>query len=374
MPMNNFDLSAMLKRYRTDHGFSMREIAGKLHMSKSAYGRLEQGITEPSYDEIQRILTKLGLKSDGISQTKMSGRRISTITYVKRGLLYGSISTMEALNCIKDLAEAIQCRPLLEWAEKETDGYWRYPSQPSDYRLYEAGFDIEYEQDSGKFFMSIPPEFINSIEWLGIFNYPHPIDDIDEKWVNPRGKIIIIHERIQPSLELILQKVYGPGFKLLRVGGRLVPQSLRKILLAVQEIMLRFLLCIETEFGQNVSIDELSEHKYQLGMLFQKVLESVGNARHLDLPVKPKIEEELTLIKGDEDRFCDWLDQHEISLYEQDEFFVVRDALKLTPPPDGIVPPEMCAWAKKVSSSNWRFREDEGKLLKGLKIFYGVKV
>ena len=153
-----------------------------------------------------------------------------------------------------------------------------------------------------------------------------------------------------------------------------MPQSLRKILLAVQEIMLRFLLGIETEFGQNVSLDELSEHKYQLGMLFQKVLESVGHASHLDLPVKPKIEEELTLIKGDEDRFCDWLDQHEISFYEQDEFFVVRDALKLTPPLEGIVPPEMCAWAKKVSSSNWRFREDEGKLLKGLKIFYGVKV
>lgn len=143
--------------------------------------------------------------------------------------------------------------------------------------------------------------------------------------------------------------------------------------MTVQEIILHFLLCIETEFGQNASVDVLRAHKHQLGIMFRKILDNAETGDHLDLPMKPETQKEVIIVKGDEERFMDWLDQHDISLYEQDEFYVVLDELEKRPAPEGIVPPEMCAWAKKVTSSNAKFREDDEKLLNGLKVFYGVK-
>ena len=105
---------------------------------------------------------------------------------------------------------------------------------------------------------------------------------------------------------------------------------------------------------------------------FRNVLDTVGFAGHLDLPAKPQKQQEIEIVQGDEDSFVDWLDQHDISLYEMDEFYTIREAFEKQPPPEGIVPPEMYAWAKKVNSSNWQFRADEEKLIKGLERFYGV--
>ncbi len=64
--MEKFDLTAALKTYRTEHKLSIRQMASKLNMSKSAYDRLEKGWTKPTYDEVPRILSLLDLQIDSI--------------------------------------------------------------------------------------------------------------------------------------------------------------------------------------------------------------------------------------------------------------------------------------------------------------------
>lgn len=369
--MDNLDLPAILSTYREENGLSMRGMARILIMSKSAYERLEKGITKPSYEEIKRILKLLDINPDTFREIDTRGRPVGTISFLKRGLLYGSISTHDALNCLKDLAEAVTCKPVLEWLELETDGCEMDIHNVPLYRFCAEDYDIEYEQDGHLFFMFLPAEFILSFEERSYFIYDAPIDAPDKKWLKTGSILPLYEDRIQ-YLEQVLQKVYGSDFKLIRAAGRVSPQFKQKVLLTVQEIILQFLLCIETEFGQNASVDVLRAHKHQLGIMFRKILDSAETGDHLDLPMKPETQKEVIIVKGDEERFMDWLDQHDISLFEQDEFYVVLDELEKRPAPEGIVPPEMCAWAKKVTSSNAKFREHDEKLLNGLKVFYGV--
>ncbi|WP_276362778.1 helix-turn-helix transcriptional regulator [Daejeonella sp. H1SJ63] len=370
--MDTLDLAATLRTYREEKGLNMRDMAERLYMSKSAYDRLEKGSTKPSYEGIQRIFKLLHIQADTIREIDSKGRLPGTITYLKRHLLYGSISTDIALNCIKDLAEALKCRPLFEWVRLETNGYWTGKHPIPDYRMFKPSYDIEYEQDGMKYFMSLPTGFLDSPEESCCIHWELPINESDENWVSSRGKIIFLKENVKGILALKLKEVYGPDLHLIRAAGWVSAQYLQKVLLAVQEIMLRFLLYLETEFGPDADIDELSAHKYQIGIHFRNVLDTVGFAGHLDLPVKPEKQEEIEIIQGDEDRFMDWLTQHDISLYEMDEFYTLREAFEKKPAPKGIVPPEMYAWAKKVNSSNWQFRADEEKLIQGLERFYGV--
>lgn len=370
--MENFNLAATLKAYREEKGYSIREMADILHMSKSAYDRLEKCLTQPTYGQIQRILELSQIKPDTFREIDTKGKPVGTIAYLMRGLLYGSISTEVALNCFRDIGEALKCQPLLQWAKRETEGYFTDMDQIPDYRLFVLSYDIEYQQDGKKYFMSLPSDFLTSPEDSFCTRWPHPIDEADEICASG-GKLVVLTGTVPCSLEVQLQKVYGPDLHLIRSAGSVSAQLLQKVLLAVQEIMLRFLLYVETEFGPGADIGDLSTHRYRLGILFQNMLDTVGFAGHLDLPMKPKTQEEVILIKGDEDRFLDWLDQHDISIYEQDEFFVLREAVEEVPAPEGMVPPEMCDWAKKVTSSNWRFRQDDKKLINGLKVLYGVE-
>lgn len=56
-----------LKILRSENGFSQREIAEKLRMSKSKYCRLENNETELSYDELKLILDLYKVSYDDFS-------------------------------------------------------------------------------------------------------------------------------------------------------------------------------------------------------------------------------------------------------------------------------------------------------------------
>jgi transcriptional regulator with XRE-family HTH domain len=371
--MNKQNVAKMLKAYRQANNYSIREMADLLYMSKSSYDRLERELTQPGYEQIQRIIELLQIKPDTYREIDTKGRPVGTIAYLKRGLLYGSISTEIALNCFKDFADALNCQTLQEWAYCETEGYYKDKEQIPEYRILRFNYEIEYEQGGQKYFLSLPSEFLDRGGHIFCTSWPHPVDEPDDEWIGPRGKIVILNSDFRVSLEQELQKSYGQDLHLLSAAGWITIPRLRKVLLAVHEIILSFLLNLETEFGPAADISLLRTHRHRLGALFRNIINTVELANHLVLPSKPRKEEELTLIKGDEERFLDWLDQHEIGLYEQDEFFVLREGLADLSLPEGVVPPELCEWAKKVSSSNWRFRLDETKLLNGLKVLYGVK-
>ena len=371
--MDSLDLPAILRAYREENGLSMRGMAQILIMSKSAYERLEKGITKPSYEEIQRILKLLDINPDTFREIDTRGKPVGTIAYLKRGLLYGSISTDEALSCFADLAGAIGEDLMLEWAKVESKGYFGSKQYLPPYRWIGSIFEMECEQDGKKFFLNLPSERVYGEENRSGDGYETGTERLDDNWPACKRHLSALYDNQKNDLESSLKEIYGPDLTLIRAVAFIPPESTSKVLLAVQEIILRFLLDVETEIGPNASLSDLSSQKYLVRKLFRKAQETVGSADHLELPVRPSTPKTITLVKGDEDTFCDWLDEHDISMYEQDEFFVILESFEQTPPLDGTVPPKMCAWAKKVTSSNARFREDDEKLIKGLKVFFGVE-
>src|SRR5690606_16672142 len=149
-------------------------------MSKSSYDRLERDLTQPGYEQIQRITELLKLKPDKFKELNTQGIPVGTLSYLKRGLLYGSLSTQAALNCFKDLAETLSCPPLLKWAEWETLGYYKDTDQIPDYRVLPFSYHLEYQQGDKKHFMSLPPEFLDCGECYFFTPWPDPIDASDE--------------------------------------------------------------------------------------------------------------------------------------------------------------------------------------------------
>ena len=371
--MDNLDLPAILRAYREENGLSMRGMAQILIMSKSAYERLEKGITKPSYEEIQRILKLLDINPDTFREIDTRGKPVGTIAYLKRGLLYGSISTDEALSCFADIAGAIGEDLMLEWAKVESKGYFGSKQYLPPYRWIGSIFEMECEQDGKKFFLNLPSERVYGEENRNSAGHETGTERLDANWPACNRQLSGLNEDTMSDLESSLKEIYGPDLTLIRAAAFIPPESTLKVLLTVQEIILRFLLDVETEIGPNASLIDLKSQKYLVRKLFRKAQETVGSADHLELPVRPSTPKTITLVKGDEDTFCDWLDEHDISMYEQDEFFVILESFEQTPPLDGTVPPEMCAWAKKVTSSNARFREDDEKLINGLEVFFGVK-
>lgn len=373
--MDNFDLTVLLKAYREEHDYSIRQMADKLHMSKSAYDRLEKGLTDPSFEEIRRILHILDLKSGVIDELDTFTKPMASIRYLKRGLLYGSILLNEALGCLKDLAEAVDCEPLLEWTELEIDGYWAQKERVPLYRLRGRRCEVAYEQgDDSHLNLILPDEFVDPDgSYPYKFTFFSSIDEWDQRWPSRDGNTYNMDDQMIPGLELKLKKIYGPDIKLIGVMWAISHRFVRKVILAVQEIMLRFLLDVEAEFGLNPSVQELRTHRHLLGTLFRKALQAVGRANHLDLPIKFIPPQKVIFSKGDDEAFSNWLLQHDVWDDELDEFFKLLDVFDESPPPVGIVPPEMYAWAKKVTSKNRRFWQDGEKLIEGLKVFYGVK-
>lgn len=66
--MRNSELSIMIKKLRTDKGFSQEELSEKSGLSLRTIQRLENGETEPRGDTLKRLINALELPKDYFSK------------------------------------------------------------------------------------------------------------------------------------------------------------------------------------------------------------------------------------------------------------------------------------------------------------------
>lgn len=294
-----------------------------------------------------------------------------TISYLRHCLLYGKIDLTEALSHIKELAEVVECKPLLHWSSCELLGYWGVSKIPA-YRLNGWTIVADYT-DNDETFSGIP--FPSELVDPGgksavVYAFLNGIDDEEE--VQWDGKIYRILDGLE-TVQSFVQKAAIPGCEIHSVIFMMRDRFKRKVRLAVQEIMLNFILDLESEFGSYVEIDKLKAHVAIVDMLFRKAKNLTGSAGHLYLAIKPEPHENIVLVKGDDDAFTKWLEQHDVTDEEMDGFCELLLQQEENPPVDGIVPQKVYEWAKELTVINPRFGENGEKLIKGLKVFYGVQ-
>lgn len=298
-----------------------------------------------------------------------------TIPYLTHVLLYDNIEVTEALSHIKDLAEAVESQPLLEWADSELKGYENNIDVPA-YRLLGRFIEVDYVSNSERIFnLPIPNELFDPLgKSPHVFSYLDGVDDCIVLMSQADGKLYYSFDEGFSTMQSLLREFYGSDIELTRVMLAVKWRFIYKVVLAIQEVMLNFLLTLENEFGQGVSIDFLKVHNKRVSDLFIKARNLVGKADHLYLPLKPKSQENIILSKDDDDAFCRWLCQHDVMEDDLfDEFFELRDEYEKTLPTEGIIPPKIYDWAEKLIAINPRFGDTGEKLHAALKIFFGVK-
>lgn len=286
--MDNSDLAATLRTYREERGLSMRDMADMLYMSKSAYDRLEKGSTKPSYEEIARIVSLLNLSVDEDKIISYTRNPLSEmIVNLKRGLLYNTIGLKYALKSVNALAESIGCQNLLKWSEMELKGYLDNPGF-SDYRIYPCIYLVNFESGNEKFsefpvaFELLDPE---DEEGRQIFLCDR-VFGFYENFLFNDGSMHTPANYLKPLVRSFLRETVAHDAHIIGIGQKTSGKTIRKVILAVQEILLYFVLSLERRFGSSTSIEHLRLHSNEIEALFSEALARTGKATHLDLPVK----------------------------------------------------------------------------------------
>lgn len=375
--MDNFNLAEALFDYRKAHRLSQQQMGDMLGMSRQAYDRLEKDYRKPTYEEYHRILKAIGrsIPSEDVAAFPTPSCKWD-IYNLKRRLLYGTIETADALVEMKNLAKAVDCPGLLDWAHYELMGYWA-GEEISPYRLYARTVEVDYKNGREKIFnLLVPAEMIDpSKKYPEMFAFVKGLNRFEKMLALGDAKSIEGAPELNAHMHSILQETYGQNIEIRRVAFVISTRTLLKVLMAVQEILLTFLLDLEMKFGREPDIDGLRVTNHIVKDLFIRAKNATGGASHLDLPLRPQPVDDVVLVKGDYETFRIWCEDHDLMEYDElhYEFLELLEEQEKVPPPSGIIPPKVYDWVKKVVEENSRFGPNGEKLIDALKIYYGVK-
>jgi transcriptional regulator with XRE-family HTH domain len=375
--MDNFDLGETLFKYRNDHRMSQQQMGDMLGMSRQAYDRLEKGYRKPTYEEVQRILKAIGRSIPSAEVAVLPPSSGTWNIYnLKHRLLYGTIRIDDALVRMKDLAKAVDCPVLLDWSHYELKGYFAGDEKPL-YRLYGRTVEVDYKNGSAKIFkFPIPFESIDpGLRYPNLFVYSEGIQSLEDLLAQGDGKGFESGNDLKAQIHSILQEIHGPNIEVKGVTFVTSTLFMRKVLMAIEEIMLTFLLDLERKFGREAELRDLRLCEQLITDMFIKARNLTGDASHLDLPAKPQPPEDIVLAEDDLDMFFFWLEEHELMETDDliDDFLDLLDEQEKMPPPPGIVPPKVYGWVDKVIAENSNFGPNGEKLIDALKIYYGAK-
>lgn len=348
-----------------------------LGISRQAYDRLEKDYRKPTYEEYQRILKAIGrsIPSEDVAAFPTPSRKWD-IYNLKRRLLYGTIETADALVEMKNLAKAVDCPVLLDWAHYELMGYWAV-EDISPYRLKGRTVVVDYKSGREKIFnLIVPAEMIDpSQKYSDMLAFVNGLNRFEKMLALGDAKSVEGAPELNAHMHSILQETYGQNIEVRRVAFVINTRTLLKVLMAVQEILLTFLSDMERKFGREPDIDDLRAANHIVNYIFIKAKNLTGDASHLDTAFKPQPVEDVVLVKGDYEAFRIWCEDHDLMEFDElfEEFLdLLEEQEKITPSP-GLIPPKLYDWVSRVVEENSRFGPKGEKLIDALKIYYGVK-
>ncbi|MGB4399535.1 MAG: helix-turn-helix domain-containing protein [Daejeonella sp.] len=132
--MDNNEFAKALYKYRAANHLSQKQMGDMLGMSRQSYDRLEKGLRKATYEEFRRCSKAIGWDisaENGIANPINVSPRKFHIFDLKRRFLNGTIDTADTLLEMEDLAEAVDCPELLDWANRELVGYYASDGVPA---------------------------------------------------------------------------------------------------------------------------------------------------------------------------------------------------------------------------------------------------
>ncbi|MGB4398404.1 MAG: hypothetical protein WBJ10_03465 [Daejeonella sp.] len=259
---------------------------------------------------------------------------METLTYLKKGLLYGNLELKESLERFKELGKAIDCPFVTAWALMELVEYLPGSSLP-DYRFYQKVYNVNFKNGREKFRdFPVPYEAIHpNKKKAGRTFFNGSATGINQEFLLEDGGLFLPANKLKPKMRAFLNDLYGPDIKIVGVCEQVSAKLFRRIILASEEIMLNFLLGLETRFGHDPRVEVIRLFPDDLYNLFLEVMLRTGNASHLDLPVKYKPLD----LEGFSDAIFDLFDDCEVPDEEWDEAIELLDNERESASPPGTL-------------------------------------
>jgi len=294
---------------------------------------------------------------------------METITYLKKGLLYGNLDLKESLTRFKDIGESIECPLLVTWAEMELLGY-PDDQNVADYRFYPKVYNVNFKNGTEKFndfpvpFESLHPENIAG-RWS---YYSETVNNAFEDYRLEDGELHIPANDLQPTVHTFLTELFGPDIFIIGVCEIVSSKIFRKIILASEEIMLNFLLSLEAQFGPSPNAEMLKLFSVDISALFVGTFVLTGKADHLYLSVKYKPID----LEGCCEALFELFDDCDVPDNEMDEGFDLLDEERESAINPETLGPVLTEYIKKMAYLYPKFGYQGVKLKKAIVGYYGL--
>jgi hypothetical protein len=294
---------------------------------------------------------------------------MKTFTDLKKNLLYSKLKLKEALSGIIILGNEIDCPFISAWATMEMTGY---PSvhEIADYRLYSKIYNVNFKREGETYHdFPVPYESVFSEKpeerWSYYYN---PVKGFDGVYRLEDGGLHIPANELKPQMHAFLAELFGPDVLIIGISEFISSKIFRKIILASEEIMINFLVKLETRFGREPSIDVLRLFQDDIQALFLEVFLETGNANHLDLHIKYKPID----LEGYYDAIFELYDDCEVTDDEQDEAIDLLDTQRGSATGPDNLGTVIEDYVKRMAELYPKFGYKGVKLKKAIIAFYGL--
>ncbi len=250
---------------------------------------------------------------------------METLTDLKRTLLYSKLELKEALIRFHDLGKEIDCPFMTAWATMEMFEY-SSGNEVSDYRLYSKTYSVNFNNGQEIFRnFPVPSEalFPEEAEARWTF-YNGPVTGFYEEYRLEDGELHLPANELKSQIHDFLTGLFGPDIVIIGVAEVIPAKVFRKIILASEEIMINFLVNLESQFGPHPSFELLRLYDEDILALFLKAFMETGRANHLDLHIKYKPID----LEGYHDAIFELYDDCEVPDDEIDEGFDLIERLR----------------------------------------------
>jgi hypothetical protein len=233
-----------------------------------------------------------------------------------------------ALLKTKLLASRLDNTALLQWVNSELNGFSDVDETPY-YRISTG--DLVGNVLNGRMHLTnyaIPINHLSQKHYDAIRSvYIHDSIDALEDFTRHKSATmhITISAEVKSGLELSIRNLGNPYFQILSIHKVISASLFKNILSSVRSKLLDFMIAVEKEFGEEITIDTLRENNSIINNFMSTTIYNNGDGNINSLGDKAKINTTISIQKNNQMQLSEALKQQNVPPEDIDELLTIVD-------------------------------------------------
>lgn len=242
-----------------------------------------------------------------------------------------NLSLTSPLLKTKLLASRIGNQTLLTWVTNELNGYKNQAELP-EYRKTTGEIVGDYINGTNMVKNHVLPipsfdsSFDDELRSFELFDGIEPLEQMsalyNENLLKPfnQGQVTIFQNLLANHANTFM------NFSLMSVGVRVPASTVKKVLNAVRNQLLDFMIGLETEFGLEVKIETLQSNKQKITTIMSTTINTNGDGNLINTGAGANITYSSTINKGNQEALKKSLLENEVGESDANELLTVIDS------------------------------------------------